>query len=415
MIFSRRGVGAGAAGAAAGARTRLPRAWGLLLAVAFASLVSWEAGPFFARVLSAIGLACWWASRTPFRAEVVPGVERIREEHTSAQRQSVMPDLPCKAWWARSAMRVLDGCNHRSNGFRAPRLSDGAALPFPAARVQARRVRARVTCTTARRARIVPAVRAAASSLHYHLAWAIVGPTLALLPAFGSLQRLTNLYFFWYVVRVARPWRDRTASFFGCRALAIAAVIGSSLLVPTPRRALAVVRALFAVLGVIDGGETGATMPPNPPRVSVRWSPMEIILAIDENLGKPGDIVKVSPGYARNYLLPRGLAYEATPGNRKRIAMEKARLEAAEAERIKAAQSLAERLESVQLTFSARVGEEEKLFGSVTTATSGPSARGPGVRHRENRSTCRADQVPRVTRSRSACTPSEAGDQGVGD
>ena len=96
---------------------------------------------------------------------------------------------------------------------------------------------------------------------------------------------------------------------------------------------------------------------------------MEIILRQSvENLGKPGDIVKVSPGYARNYLLPRGLAYEATPGNRKRIAMEKARLEAAEAERIKAAQGLADRLEAVQLTFSARVGEEEKLFGSVTTA-----------------------------------------------
>ena len=96
---------------------------------------------------------------------------------------------------------------------------------------------------------------------------------------------------------------------------------------------------------------------------------MEIILRQSvENLGKPGDIVKVSPGYARNYLLPRGLAFEATPGNRKRIAMEKARLEAAEAERIMAAQSLAERLENVQLTFSARVGEEEKLFGSVTTA-----------------------------------------------
>jgi large subunit ribosomal protein L9 len=96
---------------------------------------------------------------------------------------------------------------------------------------------------------------------------------------------------------------------------------------------------------------------------------MEIILRQSvENLGKPGDIVKVSPGYARNYLLPRGLAYEATPGNRKRIAMEKARLEAAESERIKAAQSLAERLETVQLTFSARVGDEEKLFGSVTSA-----------------------------------------------
>ncbi|HEU4641415.1 MAG TPA: 50S ribosomal protein L9 [Gemmatimonadaceae bacterium] len=96
---------------------------------------------------------------------------------------------------------------------------------------------------------------------------------------------------------------------------------------------------------------------------------MEVILrqAI-ENVGKPGDIVKVSNGYARNYLLPHGLAYEATEGNRKRIAQEKARLEAAENERRGQAQSLADRLEQVQLTFSARVGEEEKLFGSVTAA-----------------------------------------------
>jgi large subunit ribosomal protein L9 len=94
---------------------------------------------------------------------------------------------------------------------------------------------------------------------------------------------------------------------------------------------------------------------------------MEIILrqAI-ENLGHPGDIVKVSPGYARNYLLPRGLAYEATPGNRKRIAQERQRLEAAEADRRSTAQELATRLEQVSLSFSARVGEENKLFGSVT-------------------------------------------------
>jgi large subunit ribosomal protein L9 len=96
---------------------------------------------------------------------------------------------------------------------------------------------------------------------------------------------------------------------------------------------------------------------------------MEIILrnAI-ENLGKPGDVVTVSPGYARNYLLPRGLAYEATPGNLRRIAQEKARLEAAENERRDAAQGLASKLEEVSLTFSARVGDEGKLFGSVTTA-----------------------------------------------
>jgi len=96
---------------------------------------------------------------------------------------------------------------------------------------------------------------------------------------------------------------------------------------------------------------------------------MEVILRQTiENLGNPGDVVTVKSGYARNYLLPRGFAYEATPGNLKRIAQEKARLEAAEAERRQAAEGLAKKLDEVQLTFSARVGEEGKLFGSVTAA-----------------------------------------------
>jgi large subunit ribosomal protein L9 len=96
---------------------------------------------------------------------------------------------------------------------------------------------------------------------------------------------------------------------------------------------------------------------------------MEVILrqAVDK-LGHPGDIVKVSAGYARNFLLPRGVAYEATAGNKKRIAQEKDRLQAAENLRVAGAQELAARLEQVSLTFSARVGEEGKLFGSVTTA-----------------------------------------------
>jgi large subunit ribosomal protein L9 len=94
---------------------------------------------------------------------------------------------------------------------------------------------------------------------------------------------------------------------------------------------------------------------------------MEIILRqAVENLGKPGDVVNVKAGYARNYLLPHGLAYEATPGNLKRIQLERDRLEAAENERRAGAQGIAERLEQVSLTFSARVGEEGKLFGSVT-------------------------------------------------
>ena len=95
---------------------------------------------------------------------------------------------------------------------------------------------------------------------------------------------------------------------------------------------------------------------------------MEVILRQTvENLGNPGDVVKVKNGFARNYLLPRGLAYEATPGNLKRIQQEKDRLEAAENTRKMTAQELAAKLEQVSLTFSARVGEEGKLFGSVTS------------------------------------------------
>ena len=94
---------------------------------------------------------------------------------------------------------------------------------------------------------------------------------------------------------------------------------------------------------------------------------MEIILRqAVENLGKPGDVVKVKNGYARNFLLPHNLAYEATPGNLKRIQQEKDRLEAAEGQRRGSAQEIATKLEQVSLTFSARVGEEGKLFGSVT-------------------------------------------------
>lgn len=94
---------------------------------------------------------------------------------------------------------------------------------------------------------------------------------------------------------------------------------------------------------------------------------MEVILrhAIDK-LGYPGDIVTVSPGYARNCLIPRGFAYEATDGNKRRIALERSRLEAAENERKASAQSIADKLAEVSVTFAARVGDEGKLFGSVT-------------------------------------------------
>jgi large subunit ribosomal protein L9 len=96
---------------------------------------------------------------------------------------------------------------------------------------------------------------------------------------------------------------------------------------------------------------------------------MEVILRQSvDSLGQPGDVVTVSPGYARNYLLPRGIAFAATAGNKKRIAQEKARLEAAESDRRAGAEDVAKKLEEVSITFSARVGDEGKLFGSVTAA-----------------------------------------------
>jgi large subunit ribosomal protein L9 len=112
---------------------------------------------------------------------------------------------------------------------------------------------------------------------------------------------------------------------------------------------------------------------------------MEVILReAVEKLGHPGDIVKVSAGYARNFLLPRGIAYEATPGNKKRIAQEKASLEAAEDARRAAAAAFAAKIEPISLTFAARVGEEGKLFGSVTSADIAAQLEAQGV-HVEKR------------------------------
>jgi len=95
---------------------------------------------------------------------------------------------------------------------------------------------------------------------------------------------------------------------------------------------------------------------------------MEVILRDDiKTLGKAGDLVRVKPGYARNFLLPKGLAYEATEGNKKRIVAEtKARNVRLAAEK-DAAVAIAAGLAAVSLTFSRKAGEEGKLFGSITS------------------------------------------------
>lgn len=96
---------------------------------------------------------------------------------------------------------------------------------------------------------------------------------------------------------------------------------------------------------------------------------MEIILRADvQHLGKIGEVVKVKDGYARNYLLPKGLAYPATEANKKRITYESERLTKQQTAERTAAEGEAAKLVDVRLTFPMKVGEEDKLYGSVTAS-----------------------------------------------
>lgn len=96
---------------------------------------------------------------------------------------------------------------------------------------------------------------------------------------------------------------------------------------------------------------------------------MEIILREDvQHLGRAGEVVKVKDGYARNYLLPKGLAYPATEGNRKRVTFEADRLARLRETEKQAAEGEAAKLAGISLTFPMKVGEEDKLYGSVTAS-----------------------------------------------
>jgi large subunit ribosomal protein L9 len=96
---------------------------------------------------------------------------------------------------------------------------------------------------------------------------------------------------------------------------------------------------------------------------------MDVILRQDvEQLGRAGQIVSVKDGYARNFLLPRGLAYQATEGNRRRLEAERAQRSRKNAALVFSAQELAARLEKLSLTFTMKAGEGDRLFGSVTSA-----------------------------------------------
>jgi len=96
---------------------------------------------------------------------------------------------------------------------------------------------------------------------------------------------------------------------------------------------------------------------------------MQIILQEDvEKLGNRGQVVEVKEGYARNYLLPRKLALEASPGNMKRLEKMRAAFAKKAAVEVADAQKLAELLAGVSLEISRKSGENDQLFGSVTAA-----------------------------------------------
>jgi large subunit ribosomal protein L9 len=96
---------------------------------------------------------------------------------------------------------------------------------------------------------------------------------------------------------------------------------------------------------------------------------MQIIL-MDKviNLGNLGDLVKVKDGYARNFLIPRGMAKRATPAAKAEFEVRRAELEKAAAEKLAAAQALAEKMTGIVVEVARKAGVDGRLFGSVTNA-----------------------------------------------
>lgn len=96
---------------------------------------------------------------------------------------------------------------------------------------------------------------------------------------------------------------------------------------------------------------------------------MKVILRTDvENLGRLGDLVEVKPGYGRNYLLPQGYAMLATSANLKVFELERKKLLAKTEALRSAAASLSDKIAATQITIPMRVGDNDKLYGSVTSA-----------------------------------------------
>ena len=95
---------------------------------------------------------------------------------------------------------------------------------------------------------------------------------------------------------------------------------------------------------------------------------MELILLKDvRGLGKAGEIVKASDGYARNLLIPKKMAMEATPENKKILEQQRAEIEAQRAMDLQVAEDLKKKLEGAEVTIEAKAGDNGRLFGAVTS------------------------------------------------
>jgi large subunit ribosomal protein L9 len=104
-----------------------------------------------------------------------------------------------------------------------------------------------------------------------------------------------------------------------------------------------------------------------------------ILLEKIANVGDLGDVVKVKDGYARNFLIPHGVAKRATPENLKAIEARRAELEQAASEKLTAAQALAEKLEGTTLRIPQKAGVDGRLFGSVTNVDVVEALKAQGV------------------------------------
>ena len=107
---------------------------------------------------------------------------------------------------------------------------------------------------------------------------------------------------------------------------------------------------------------------------------MQIILKEDAGkLGKFGDIVRVKDGYARNYLIPRGIASEATPQNLKSLEHENLIREARKKKQKQSILNLADKISSISITIPMQAGEDERIFGSVTSGDIGEALSKEGI------------------------------------